>query len=102
LAPRPAHKLKDHPYLEAVSSIRNLGTPELVIRYCAFVRYCEYKRRVQQLFVDFEKAYGSVRGEIMCSFLRKFQEGREGMELNGMHQLLVYANDNNVLGESLL
>jgi hypothetical protein len=41
---------------------------QLLIRYSAFVRYWrkkrEYNGTVPQLFIDFEKAYDSVRKEV--------------------------------------
>jgi hypothetical protein len=33
--------------------------------------------------------------------IRKFQENQVGLKLNGTHQLLVYANDVNLLGDSI-
>jgi hypothetical protein len=49
---------------------------QLLIRYFSFVRYWrkkwEYNETVQQLSIDFKKAYNSVWSEVLYSILTHF------------------------------
>jgi hypothetical protein len=51
-------------------------TDQLLIRFPAFIRYWrknwECNETVHQLFIDFKKAYDSVRSEVLCNILIEF------------------------------
>jgi hypothetical protein len=51
-------------------------TDQLPVRFFAFVRYWkkkwEYSETVHQLFIDFKKAYDSVRREVLYNILIEF------------------------------
>jgi hypothetical protein len=52
------------------------ATAQLLVIYSAFVKYLrkkwEYSGAVHQLFIDFKKAYDSVRREALCNILIQF------------------------------
>ncbi|KAJ4437886.1 hypothetical protein ANN_13825 [Periplaneta americana] len=41
-----------------------------------------------------------ILNRLFKEYVRKIQDNRQGFELNGLHQLLVYADDMNILGEN--
>jgi hypothetical protein len=47
-------------------------TNQLLIRFIAFVRYWRKNETVQQLFMDFKKAYDSDRRNVLYSILIEF------------------------------
>jgi hypothetical protein len=139
-------------------------TDQLLIRFSSFVRYWrkkwEYNETVHQLFIEFKKAFNSVRREVLYNILiefggpfqqvmlikmclnesyskvrigkqlsdsfpilsglkqggalspllfnfaleyatRKVQENQVGLKFYGIHQLLAYTDDVNLLGDSI-
>ena len=73
----------------------------LLIIYSAFIKYLknwEYNDPVHQLFIDFKKAYDSVRREVLY---KRVEVNQDGLKLNGTHQLLAYADYDNILGGSI-
>ena len=59
-----------------ISKVDFDATDQLLIIYSAFVKYLkkkwEYNEAVHQLFIDFKKAYDSVRREVLYNTLIEF------------------------------
>jgi hypothetical protein len=59
-------------------------TDQLLIRFSAFVRYW---RKKWELFIDFKKAYDSVRREVLYNILTEFGVPMKLVRLNKMFKL---------------
>jgi len=71
--------------LLGIINVDSDATSQLLIIYSAFVKYLkkkwEYNEAVYQLFIDFEKAYDSVRREILYIILIEFGVPRKLVRL---------------------
>jgi hypothetical protein len=64
-----------HRKLLGIINVDFNATGQLLITYSAFLKYVrkmDYKEAVHNLFIDFKKAYDSVRREVLYNILIEF------------------------------